>query len=1022
MAVIVFARWLRLLRRLGLSESMLRRGRRARAEHCRRLQVECLEDRTVPSVTLSPAALAADTINVPYNTTITAGGGTGAITLTVSNIQNAIPGLNVPASGTGTLAVTGIPTATGTETFAVTATDSLNNTTTADYAITVRNAVPTLSSVSISSAMDLGNQATLSGTINGPANQPFTLDVNWGDGTATQSFNLPAGTTTFSEPHTYLTAGAYTPSLSVGDSDYSNDLLYGSTGGASPNPGQLYVFDLGTGSETLVGNLPGNNVTEIAANPATGQAWLQYGSNLYEGQQFNINTGAGIGSVIHDVTHDNFNALTYIGNTVYAAGTPATGGTSPSSLFTLIPSTGIATLIGATGYNGPVSGIAYDAANGTLYGIEGGSGSAFHLISLNPSTGAATNVLATGFAAGSLSLGPDGQLYAGSSTGQLYSINVASQTVTPRSFAALPSAVSGLTMGNDTANVQVTVLPSASAAALSTYETSDSFNVGYSAADGPGGSGIASVSLWYTTNGGSSWTQSSLTPSGNSFSFTASADGSYGFYVQASDNAGYADPTPSGAGSIQAATLVDTTAPTASASALPNYNTSDNFNVGYTASDAGSGVASVSLWYTSNGGSTWTQSSATAADGAFNVTASAAGNYGFYVQAIDNAGNADAVPTTAANIQAHILVDPVITLSPATLPADAINVGYDQAITATGGTGAITLTVGNISNALAGLSVPSGGTTSLIIGGTPTVAGTETFTVTATDALGNTTGPQQYSVTVTPAGTLTLSPATLVPGAVSSSYGPISISASGGFGAYTFTLATGSKLPPGLALSDGGAVSGTPTTAGAFAFTIVATDNAQPSLTGQLTYSITVTSALLVSPATLPTATVGDNFNAQLTATGGSGNGYSFTAANLPGGLTLSSTGLLSGTPTETTGSPLSITVTVTDSNNVSRNFNYSLTIDPAITVSTSLAGASGSSALPVATVGDRFSTQLAAAGGSGKGFVFTGAQPARLAVALPHWFAEWHAARDGWLIGKLHDYGHRQSEGDRRHRLHAER
>ena len=58
----------------------------------------------------------------------TASGGTGSIdALAVSNIQNAIAGLIVPAGGSNSLSITGTPTATGTETFTVTATDALGD-------------------------------------------------------------------------------------------------------------------------------------------------------------------------------------------------------------------------------------------------------------------------------------------------------------------------------------------------------------------------------------------------------------------------------------------------------------------------------------------------------------------------------------------------------------------------------------------------------------------------------------------------------------------------------------------------------------------------------------------------------------------------------------------------------------------------------------------------------------------------------------------------------------------------------
>ena len=78
-----------------------------------------------------PRGLPADTVNVAYNQTLTASNGqghAGTDTLTVTNIQNAIAGLIVPASGSNSLSITGTPTATGTETFTVTATDTLGDT------------------------------------------------------------------------------------------------------------------------------------------------------------------------------------------------------------------------------------------------------------------------------------------------------------------------------------------------------------------------------------------------------------------------------------------------------------------------------------------------------------------------------------------------------------------------------------------------------------------------------------------------------------------------------------------------------------------------------------------------------------------------------------------------------------------------------------------------------------------------------------------------------------------------------
>ena len=116
--------------------------------------------------------------------------------------------------------------------------------------------------------------------------------------------------------------------------------------------------------------------------------------------------------------------------------------------------------------------------------------------------------------------------------------------------------------------------------------------------------------------------------------------------------------------------------------------------------------------------------------------------------------------------------------APATLPADTIGVAYNQTITASGGTGTLTLAVSNIQGPITGLTVPASGTGSLVVSGTPTAAGTETFTLTATDSVGATT-TTNYSLTVNPAASL--APATLPADTVGVAYNQ-TITASGGTG------------------------------------------------------------------------------------------------------------------------------------------------------------------------------------------------------------------------------------------------
>jgi hypothetical protein len=480
-----------------------------------------------PAPSLSALSPVADTTNVAYSQTITGSGGTGTLTLAVSNIVNPIPGLNLPSSSTASLAITGTPTAPGTETFTVTVTDSVGVAVSANYSITVRNPVPTLSNVSITPSVAQGSPATLTGTINGPGNEPFTLIVNWGDGSTAQTFNLPAGTTTFSEPHTYSNPGTDSVSVTMGDGEYSTDLLYGSTGSSAT--GQLFVFDLSNGNATFVGSLPGANVTEIAVNNTTGQAWLQYGNNVFKGQQFNINTGAAIGSAITDNPGENFNALVFIGNTLYASGTASTGGTSPSDLRILDPNTGTSTLIGATGINGPVSGMAFNPATGILYGIKGGNVSTNNLVTINLATGVATTLFSTGFAGSSLAFGPDGQLYAGSNSGQLFSINLGTQAVTSVSATGLTSAISGLAMGNEAADVQTSVyaVPTLSIGGAATVNEGSTYTLNLS---GTGPSPNV-ISNWTITWGDGSPAQ---TVTGNPTSVThVYADGTHQYTISA---------------------------------------------------------------------------------------------------------------------------------------------------------------------------------------------------------------------------------------------------------------------------------------------------------------------------------------------------------------------------------------------------------------------------------------------------------------------------------------------------------
>ncbi|MCU0963072.1 MAG: FG-GAP-like repeat-containing protein, partial [Pirellulaceae bacterium] len=75
--------------------------------------------------------------------------------------------------------------------------------------VTVKNVPPSLTNVTLTPVINEGDAATLSGEItlgqllNAGTQGSFRLMVDWGDGSAKQIFRYPAGTTSFSETHTY---------------------------------------------------------------------------------------------------------------------------------------------------------------------------------------------------------------------------------------------------------------------------------------------------------------------------------------------------------------------------------------------------------------------------------------------------------------------------------------------------------------------------------------------------------------------------------------------------------------------------------------------------------------------------------------------------------------------------------------------------------------------------------------------------------------------------------------------------
>ncbi len=188
--------------------------------------------------------------------------------------------------------------------------------------------------------------------------------------------------------------------------------------------------------------------------------------------------------------------------------------------------------------------------------------------------------------------------------------------------------------------------------------------------------------------------------------------------------------------------------------------------------------------------------------------------------------------------------------------------------------------------------------TSGVLSGAATAAGTFTFTVSATNGVGSPASSGPITITVAAADVApSFTNASPPAGAVGAAYG-YQFTASGS-PAPTFAVA-GGGLPAGLSLNSTGVLSGTPTSAATSTFTVQATNSAGSATTGSVTVTVTPPDgAPVITAATPPAAaTVGKAYSYQFTASGTPSPTFALVSGSIPAGLTLSSAGLLAGTPT----------------------------------------------------------------------------------------------------------------------------
>jgi hypothetical protein len=186
---------------------------------------------------------------------------------------------------------------------------------------------------------------------------------------------------------------------------------------------------------------------------------------------------------------------------------------------------------------------------------------------------------------------------------------------------------------------------------------------------------------------------------------------------------------------------------------------------------------------------------------------------------------------------------------------------------------------------------------------------------------------QGLNITVTVA-PLAITTVSVLPGLTSGMPYSVKLAADGGLTPYTWSITQGS-LPAGLKLHAAtGVISGTPTSGSGSTFTAEVSDAQNPPATASATFSLSA-NTVTVSSLGDQTTIAGTAVSLQIAASdSAAGQALAYSATGLPAGLSISSSGLISGTPT--TPGPYNVTVTATDGTGASGSATFTWTVNPA--------------------------------------------------------------------------------------------